>query len=171
MYCELSVLRKSMLGKCRWGQRLYGGSVSMGLTHRPLGWHVVVVGPFTSPLLLDTSIIWLWPLPSGGRLISLNHISLEGVTFSEAAEVMQSSPEEVQLIISQPKGALRVCVCAYCMGVMVVWLRLLLFFVCMNNGWFSHNSILVMHLLWINRMKKITSAFIPFLCCTVPFCS
>eukprot|EP00064_Thunnus_orientalis_P012454 superscaffoldBa00001912_g12489 len=40
---------------------------------------------------------------TGGRLISLNHISLEGVTFSEAAEVMQSSPEEVQLIISQPK--------------------------------------------------------------------
>nr|XP_046233129.1 FERM and PDZ domain-containing protein 2 [Scatophagus argus] len=39
----------------------------------------------------------------GGRLISLNHISLEGVTFSEAAEVMQNSPEEVQLIISQPK--------------------------------------------------------------------
>ncbi|XP_068161767.1 FERM and PDZ domain-containing protein 2 [Antennarius striatus] len=39
----------------------------------------------------------------GGRLISLNHVSLEGVTFSEAAEIMQSSPEEVQLIISQPK--------------------------------------------------------------------
>ncbi|MEQ2311024.1 hypothetical protein AMECASPLE_015398, partial [Ameca splendens] len=39
----------------------------------------------------------------GGRLISLNHISLEGVTFSEAAEVMESSPEEVQLIVSQPK--------------------------------------------------------------------
>ncbi|KAI3365066.1 hypothetical protein L3Q82_010183, partial [Scortum barcoo] len=42
----------------------------------------------------------------GGRLISLNHISLEGVTFSEATEVMQSSPEEVQLIISQPKVTL-----------------------------------------------------------------
>nr|XP_019938387.1 PREDICTED: FERM and PDZ domain-containing protein 2 [Paralichthys olivaceus] len=42
----------------------------------------------------------------GGRLISLNHISLEGVTFSEAADVMQSSPEEVQLIISQPKASL-----------------------------------------------------------------
>ncbi|XP_053270099.1 tyrosine-protein phosphatase non-receptor type 13 [Pleuronectes platessa] len=42
----------------------------------------------------------------GGRMISLNHISLEGVTFSEAAEVMQSSPEEVQLIISQPKASL-----------------------------------------------------------------
>ncbi|XP_061667009.1 FERM and PDZ domain-containing protein 2 [Syngnathoides biaculeatus] len=40
----------------------------------------------------------------GGRLISLNHISLEGATFSEAAEVMQSSPGEVQLIISQPKA-------------------------------------------------------------------
>ncbi|XP_038123111.1 tyrosine-protein phosphatase non-receptor type 13 [Cyprinodon tularosa] len=39
----------------------------------------------------------------GGRLISLNHISLEGVTFSEAAEVMECSPEEVQLIVSQPK--------------------------------------------------------------------
>ncbi|KAM6951177.1 FERM and PDZ domain-containing protein 2 [Aplochiton taeniatus] len=39
----------------------------------------------------------------GGRLISLNHTSLEGVTFSEAAEVMQTSPEEVQLIVSQPK--------------------------------------------------------------------
>ncbi|XP_029933905.1 FERM and PDZ domain-containing protein 2 [Myripristis murdjan] len=39
----------------------------------------------------------------GGRLLSLNHTSLEGVTFSEAAEVMQNSPEEVQLIVSQPK--------------------------------------------------------------------
>ncbi|XP_024913875.1 FERM and PDZ domain-containing protein 2 [Cynoglossus semilaevis] len=39
----------------------------------------------------------------GGRLISLNHVSLEGVTYSEAAEVMQSTPEEVQLIISQSK--------------------------------------------------------------------
>ncbi|XP_067344248.1 FERM and PDZ domain-containing protein 2 isoform X2 [Channa argus] len=43
---------------------------------------------------------------SGGRLISLNHISLEGVTFNEAAEVMQSSPEEVELIVSQPKAPL-----------------------------------------------------------------
>ncbi|XP_028990190.1 FERM and PDZ domain-containing protein 2 isoform X2 [Betta splendens] len=41
---------------------------------------------------------------AGGRLISLNHISLEGVTFNEAAEVMQSSPDEVQLIVSQPKA-------------------------------------------------------------------
>ncbi|KAJ0060173.1 hypothetical protein NL108_004014, partial [Boleophthalmus pectinirostris] len=40
---------------------------------------------------------------TGGRLISLNNVSLEGVTFSEAAEVMHSSPEEVQLIVSQAK--------------------------------------------------------------------
>uniref|UniRef100_A0A3B3UGY0 FERM and PDZ domain containing 2 n=1 Tax=Poecilia latipinna TaxID=48699 RepID=A0A3B3UGY0_9TELE len=40
-----------------------------------------------------------------GRLISLNHVSLEGVTFSEAAEVMEGSPEEVELIVSQPKGS------------------------------------------------------------------
>lgn len=60
--------------------------------------------------LLDTGINLLCPLAAGGRLISLNHISLEGVTFSEAAEVIQNSPEEVQLIISQPKGVLSVCV-------------------------------------------------------------
>ncbi|XP_034147959.1 tyrosine-protein phosphatase non-receptor type 13 isoform X2 [Esox lucius] len=42
----------------------------------------------------------------GGRLISLNHSSLEGVTFSEAADIMQSSPEEVTLIVSQPKVSL-----------------------------------------------------------------
>ncbi|XP_041703413.2 tyrosine-protein phosphatase non-receptor type 13-like isoform X2 [Coregonus clupeaformis] len=39
----------------------------------------------------------------GGRLISLNHTSLEGVPFSEAAEVMQNSPQEVTLIVAQPK--------------------------------------------------------------------
>ena len=39
----------------------------------------------------------------GGRLISLNKTSLEGVTFSEAATILQNSPEEVELIVSQPK--------------------------------------------------------------------
>lgn len=60
-------------------------------------------------LLLNTSVSL-----SGGRLISLNHVSLEGVTFSEAAEVMKNSPEEVQLIISQPKGAVHVGVWLLC---------------------------------------------------------
>ncbi|XP_042593142.1 FERM and PDZ domain-containing protein 2 isoform X2 [Cyprinus carpio] len=43
----------------------------------------------------------------GGRLISLNKISLEGVTFNIAAAILQSSPNEVELIVSQPKQDLR----------------------------------------------------------------
>lgn len=40
---------------------------------------------------------------TGGRLISLNKTSLEGVTFSAAAAILQNSPDEVELIVSQPK--------------------------------------------------------------------
>ncbi|RXN25974.1 FERM and PDZ domain-containing 2-like isoform X1 [Labeo rohita] len=40
----------------------------------------------------------------GGRLISLNQLSLEGVSFSEAADIMQSSSSQVELIVSQPKA-------------------------------------------------------------------
>ncbi|XP_069573989.1 tyrosine-protein phosphatase non-receptor type 13 [Brachyistius frenatus] len=43
----------------------------------------------------------------GGRLISLNKTSLEGVTFSDAAVILQSSPDEVELIVSQPKYSLK----------------------------------------------------------------
>ncbi|XP_061083588.1 tyrosine-protein phosphatase non-receptor type 13 [Conger conger] len=43
----------------------------------------------------------------GGRLISLNKTSLEGVTFSTAANILQSCPNEVELIVSQPKPTLR----------------------------------------------------------------
>ncbi|XP_013873970.1 tyrosine-protein phosphatase non-receptor type 13 isoform X1 [Austrofundulus limnaeus] len=43
----------------------------------------------------------------GGRLISLNKTSLEGVTFSDAAAILQNSPEEVELIVSQPKYLLK----------------------------------------------------------------
>ncbi|XP_042184045.1 tyrosine-protein phosphatase non-receptor type 13-like [Oncorhynchus tshawytscha] len=43
----------------------------------------------------------------GGRLISLNKISLQGVTFTNAAAILQSSPDEVELIVSQPKYSLR----------------------------------------------------------------
>ncbi|XP_071295157.1 FERM and PDZ domain-containing protein 2-like [Agelaius tricolor] len=39
----------------------------------------------------------------GGRLISVNNISLEGVSFNTAVKIIQNSPEEVELIISQPK--------------------------------------------------------------------
>ncbi|XP_069044948.1 FERM and PDZ domain-containing protein 2 isoform X3 [Lepisosteus oculatus] len=40
----------------------------------------------------------------GGRLISLNKMSLEGVTFNTAAGILQNCPEDVELIISQPKN-------------------------------------------------------------------
>ncbi|XP_075011485.1 FERM and PDZ domain-containing protein 2 [Calonectris borealis] len=40
----------------------------------------------------------------GGRLISVNNISLEGVSFNTAVKIIQNSPDEVELIISQPKG-------------------------------------------------------------------
>ncbi|KAJ8014061.1 hypothetical protein DPEC_G00036340 [Dallia pectoralis] len=43
----------------------------------------------------------------GGRLISLNKTSLEGVTFTDAAAILQSSPDEVELIVSQAKYSLR----------------------------------------------------------------
>nr|XP_020852674.1 FERM and PDZ domain-containing protein 2 isoform X2 [Phascolarctos cinereus] len=39
----------------------------------------------------------------GGRIISLNNISLEGVTFNMAAKIIQNSPDMVDLIVSQPK--------------------------------------------------------------------
>ncbi|XP_063048158.1 FERM and PDZ domain-containing protein 2 [Engraulis encrasicolus] len=42
----------------------------------------------------------------GGRLISLNKTSLEGVSFNAAAAILQNSPEEVELIVSQPKQGL-----------------------------------------------------------------
>ncbi|XP_041125252.1 tyrosine-protein phosphatase non-receptor type 13-like isoform X2 [Polyodon spathula] len=40
----------------------------------------------------------------GGRLISLNKTSLEGVTFSTTSGILQNSPKEVELIISQSKN-------------------------------------------------------------------
>ncbi|XP_068253537.1 FERM and PDZ domain-containing protein 2 [Nyctibius grandis] len=42
-------------------------------------------------------------IKSGGRLISVNNISLEGVSFNTAVKIIQDSPDEVELIISQPK--------------------------------------------------------------------
>ncbi|XP_052007105.1 FERM and PDZ domain-containing protein 2 isoform X1 [Xyrauchen texanus] len=43
----------------------------------------------------------------GGRLISLNKISLEGMMFNTAAAILQNSPDEVELIVSQPKQSLQ----------------------------------------------------------------
>ncbi|XP_059802371.1 tyrosine-protein phosphatase non-receptor type 13-like isoform X1 [Hypanus sabinus] len=43
-------------------------------------------------------------IKEGGRLISVNSESLEGVTLRTAVEVLQNTTDEVSLIISQPKG-------------------------------------------------------------------
>ncbi|XP_077207080.1 FERM and PDZ domain-containing protein 2 isoform X3 [Paroedura picta] len=41
----------------------------------------------------------------GGHLISVNNISLEGVSFNTAVKIIQNSSDEVELIISQPKDS------------------------------------------------------------------
>jgi hypothetical protein len=40
----------------------------------------------------------------GGRILALNHISLEGFTFNMAVRMIQNSPDNIELIISQSKG-------------------------------------------------------------------
>ncbi|XP_074089190.1 FERM and PDZ domain-containing protein 2-like isoform X1 [Macrotis lagotis] len=39
----------------------------------------------------------------GGRILSLNNISLEGVTFNMAVKIIQNSPDKVDLIVSQSR--------------------------------------------------------------------
>ncbi|XP_067846546.1 tyrosine-protein phosphatase non-receptor type 13 isoform X2 [Heptranchias perlo] len=45
-------------------------------------------------------------LNPGDRLISVNGISLEGVTHDGAVEILQNAPEDVTLVVSQPKEKL-----------------------------------------------------------------
>ncbi|XP_053317697.1 tyrosine-protein phosphatase non-receptor type 13 isoform X2 [Spea bombifrons] len=45
-------------------------------------------------------------LKPGDRLISVNGISLEGVSHQTALDILQGSPEEVSLLVSQPKEKL-----------------------------------------------------------------
>ncbi|XP_055468411.1 FERM and PDZ domain-containing protein 2 [Psammomys obesus] len=41
----------------------------------------------------------------GSKILALNHISLEGFTFNMAVRMIQNSPDNIELIISQSKGA------------------------------------------------------------------
>lgn len=40
----------------------------------------------------------------GGQILALNRISLEGFTFDMAVRMIQNSPDNIELIISQSKG-------------------------------------------------------------------
>ncbi|KAM4851852.1 FERM and PDZ domain-containing protein 2-like [Thomomys bottae] len=40
----------------------------------------------------------------GGQILALNHISLEGFTFNMAVRMIQNSPDNIELIISQSRG-------------------------------------------------------------------
>uniref|UniRef100_A0A4W3HDC8 Uncharacterized protein n=1 Tax=Callorhinchus milii TaxID=7868 RepID=A0A4W3HDC8_CALMI len=76
---------------------------------------VIVGGESTGKLDLGIFIASVIPggpaekeghIKTGSRLISINSVSLEGVTFRTAADILQNSPDEVALIISQSKGTL-----------------------------------------------------------------
>ncbi|XP_007902819.2 tyrosine-protein phosphatase non-receptor type 13 [Callorhinchus milii] len=73
---------------------------------------VIVGGESTGKLDLGIFIASVIPggpaekeghIKTGSRLISINSVSLEGVTFRTAADILQNSPDEVALIISQSK--------------------------------------------------------------------
>lgn len=46
------------------------------------------------------------PFCAGHRLISVNSTSLEGVSHHAALEILENAPEDVTLVISQPKDKL-----------------------------------------------------------------
>ncbi|KAL4640206.1 FERM and PDZ domain-containing protein 2 [Arapaima gigas] len=61
------------------------------------------LGIFITSVVPDGPVDKDGRIQPGSRLISLNKTSLEGVPFSMVADILQSSPEEVELIVSQPK--------------------------------------------------------------------
>lgn len=44
--------------------------------------------------------------PSGDRLLKVNSISVEGLSHEETVEILQSSQDDVTLLVSQPKERL-----------------------------------------------------------------
>uniref|UniRef100_A0A8B9GLR5 Tyrosine-protein phosphatase non-receptor type 20 n=1 Tax=Astyanax mexicanus TaxID=7994 RepID=A0A8B9GLR5_ASTMX len=45
-------------------------------------------------------------LVAGDRLLSVNDVSLEGVPYEKAVEILQSAPDDITLVVSQPKERL-----------------------------------------------------------------
>uniref|UniRef100_A0AAZ3R9S1 Tyrosine-protein phosphatase non-receptor type 20 n=1 Tax=Oncorhynchus tshawytscha TaxID=74940 RepID=A0AAZ3R9S1_ONCTS len=54
-------------------------------------------------------------LKPGDRLISVNEVNLQGLPHTSASEVLQSAPDDVTLVVSQPRESV------------IVWLHLLIF--------------------------------------------
>lgn len=55
---------------------------------------------------VDVRLYLSTPFCAGHRLISINSTSLEGVSHHAALEILESAPEDVTLVISQPKDKL-----------------------------------------------------------------
>lgn len=55
---------------------------------------------------VDVRLYLKKPFCAGNRLISVNSTSLEGVSHHAALEILENAPEDVTLVISQPKDKL-----------------------------------------------------------------
>ncbi|XP_032962291.1 tyrosine-protein phosphatase non-receptor type 13 isoform X8 [Rhinolophus ferrumequinum] len=90
---EITLVNLKKDAKCGLGFQIIGGE-KMG--RLDLGVFISSVTP-GGPADLDGC------LKPGDRLISVNSVSLEGVSHHAAIEILQNAPEDVTLVISQPK--------------------------------------------------------------------
>ncbi|XP_032095586.1 tyrosine-protein phosphatase non-receptor type 13 isoform X7 [Sapajus apella] len=90
---EITLVNLKKDAKCGLGFQIIGGE-KMG--RLDLGIFISSVTP-GGPADLDGC------LKPGDRLISVNSVSLEGVSHHAAIEILQNAPEDVTLVISQPK--------------------------------------------------------------------
>ncbi|XP_055967115.1 tyrosine-protein phosphatase non-receptor type 13 [Sorex fumeus] len=93
---EITLVKLKKDAKCGLGFQIIGGE-KMG--RLDLGVFISSVTP-GGPADLDGR------LKPGDRLISVDSVSLEGVTHHAAVEILQNAPEDVTLVISQPKEKL-----------------------------------------------------------------
>ncbi|XP_060043749.1 tyrosine-protein phosphatase non-receptor type 13 isoform X3 [Erinaceus europaeus] len=93
---EITLVNLRKDAKYGFGFQIIGGE-KMG--RLDLGVFISSVTP-GGPAGLDGSI------KPGDRLISVNSVSLEGVSHHAAVEILQNAPEDVTLVISQPKEKL-----------------------------------------------------------------